>query len=285
MAGIAGLLAGGFSMAVGEYVSVRSQRELLDYQVELQRHQLVHTPEEERSILCGIYETKGLSRAEADLIVGRILADPKRALETFVQEEIGLSKKTMGSPISAGLGSLVAFVIGALVPLVPYLLIPMVLAFPPAQSHRVRERKSSTCCPRRSPRSSRFLHAERTRSQVPQLAADLAAATRGHDPQELSVVRLAAISPVGAGPARRPRAIPTQTTIPATTIARATMPVTSSPMSPSIPPALKTFSASEVKPDQRLTSCHRARERLTDPSFAGPPATMRTGGSHSLSPA
>lgn len=130
VAGIAGLLAGGFSMAVGEYVSVRSQRELLDYQVELQRYQLVHTPEEERSILSGIYQTKGLSGAEADLIVDRILGDPERALETFVREEIGLSKDTMGSPISAGLGSLLAFAIGASVPLVPYLLMPVVPAFP-----------------------------------------------------------------------------------------------------------------------------------------------------------
>src|SRR5664279_608199 len=56
VAGVAGLLAGGFSMAVGEYVSVRSQRELLDYQIELQRHQLHNTPEQERAILIEIYE-------------------------------------------------------------------------------------------------------------------------------------------------------------------------------------------------------------------------------------
>jgi hypothetical protein len=62
IAGVAGLLAGGFSMAVGEYVSVRSQRELLDYQIELQRHQLHNTPEQERDILREIYEAKGLSR-------------------------------------------------------------------------------------------------------------------------------------------------------------------------------------------------------------------------------
>src|SRR5664280_1579313 len=66
IAGIAGLLAGGFSMAVGEYISVRSQREMLDYQIELQRHQLDHTPEEESKILRTIYESKGLSQAEAD---------------------------------------------------------------------------------------------------------------------------------------------------------------------------------------------------------------------------
>ena len=90
IAGVAGLLAGGFSMAVGEYVSVRSQRELLDYQIELQRHQLHHTPEQERGILREIYEAKGLSGAESDLIVSRIMRDPERAVDTFVREEIGL---------------------------------------------------------------------------------------------------------------------------------------------------------------------------------------------------
>jgi VIT1/CCC1 family predicted Fe2+/Mn2+ transporter len=123
IAGIAGLLAGGFSMAVGEYVSVRSQRELLEYQIDLQRHQLHHTPEQEHDILCEIYEAKGLSRAEAELIVKRIMNDPERAIDTFVREEIGLSAETMGSPVAAGLGSLCAFAVGAMVPLLPFLIL------------------------------------------------------------------------------------------------------------------------------------------------------------------
>ncbi|MFI5259892.1 MAG: VIT1/CCC1 transporter family protein [Candidatus Limnocylindrales bacterium] len=129
IAGVAGLLAGGFSMAVGEYVSVRSQRELLDYQIELQRHQLHHTPEQERQILREIYEAKGLSSAEADLIVKRIMNDPERAIDTFVREEIGLSAETMGSPTAAGLGSLCAFALGAFVPLLPFLLLNGASAF------------------------------------------------------------------------------------------------------------------------------------------------------------
>ena len=123
IAGVAGLLAGGFSMAVGEYVSVRSQRELLEYQIELQRHQLDHTPEQERDILREIYEAKGLSRPAANLIVERIMRDPERAIDTFVREEIGLSAETMGSPVAAGLGSLGAFAMGAMVPLVPFLIL------------------------------------------------------------------------------------------------------------------------------------------------------------------
>jgi vacuolar iron transporter family protein len=129
VAGVAGLLAGGFSMAVGEYVSVRSQRELLDYQIELQRHQLHHTPEQERDILREIYEAKGLARVEAELIVQRIMRDPERAIDTFVREEIGLSAETMGSPVAAGLGSLSAFAIGAFVPLLPFLVLTGAPAF------------------------------------------------------------------------------------------------------------------------------------------------------------
>jgi len=129
IAGVAGLLAGGFSMAAGEYVSVRSQRELLDYQIELQRHQLHHTPEQERGILREIYEAKGLSGAEADLIVSRIMRDPERAIDTFVREEIGLSAETMGSPVAAGFGSLCAFAVGAFVPLLPFLIFAGAAAF------------------------------------------------------------------------------------------------------------------------------------------------------------
>jgi VIT1/CCC1 family predicted Fe2+/Mn2+ transporter len=122
IAGVAGLLAGGFSMAVGEYISVQSQRELLDYQIDLQRHQLHHTPQQEHDILREIYEAKGLSRSESELIVQKIMRDPERAIDTFVREEIGLSAETMGSPVAAGLGSLSAFSIGAVIPLLPFLL-------------------------------------------------------------------------------------------------------------------------------------------------------------------
>jgi VIT1/CCC1 family predicted Fe2+/Mn2+ transporter len=123
IAGVAGLLAGGFSMAVGEYISVQSQREMLNYQIDLQRHQLHHTPKQERAILHEIYTAKGLSDAEADLIVKRIMKDPEKAIDTFVREEIGLSAATMGSPIAAGLGSMSAFSVGAIVPLLPFLLL------------------------------------------------------------------------------------------------------------------------------------------------------------------
>ena len=129
IAGIAGLLAGAFSMAVGEYISVRSQREVLDYQVSLQGAQLRDDPAAEAEILKAIYLTRGLSEAEADLIVARVMEDHGRALDTFVREEIGLSEATMGSPTAAAGSSFAAFSIGAIVPVIPYLLFAGMVAF------------------------------------------------------------------------------------------------------------------------------------------------------------
>ncbi len=129
IAGIAGLLAGAFSMAVGEYISVRSQREVLDYQVRLERAQLHQDPTAEAEILRDIYRSRGLSGGEADLIVTRIMADHDLAVETFVREEIGLSEQTMGSPFAAGGSSFLAFSLGAVVPVIPYLIATGAAAF------------------------------------------------------------------------------------------------------------------------------------------------------------
>jgi vacuolar iron transporter family protein len=122
LAGIAGLLAGAFSMAVGEYISVQSQRELLEYQIEFQRKQLEETPEQEHEILIGIYVGRGFSRDEARQIADRMFADPARALDALVREEIGLDPRVIGSPWGAAVGSFLAFTLGAIIPVVPYLL-------------------------------------------------------------------------------------------------------------------------------------------------------------------
>jgi vacuolar iron transporter family protein len=129
IAGVAGLLAGAFSMAVGEFISVRSQREVLDYQVGLQRRQLTEDPAAEAAILRDIYMARGLSRPEADLVVTRLMANHELAVDTFVREEIGLSESTMGSPLSAAGSSFLAFSIGAMVPVIPYVIFAGALAF------------------------------------------------------------------------------------------------------------------------------------------------------------
>jgi VIT1/CCC1 family predicted Fe2+/Mn2+ transporter len=129
LAGIAGLLAGAFSMGVGEYISVQSQRELLDFQVAFQRHQLREVPEQERRILADIYRDRGLTEDEADHFTKRLFADPENAVRLLIFEEVGLDERSIGSPISAGVSSFLAFTLGAAIPLVPYLLSGGGLAF------------------------------------------------------------------------------------------------------------------------------------------------------------
>ena len=98
LAGIAGLLAGAFSMAAGEYVSMQSQRELFERQIALEREELQAMPEEEEDELAGVYRAKGFSPAEAATIAARMFRDPEQALDTLVREELGLDPDELGSP-------------------------------------------------------------------------------------------------------------------------------------------------------------------------------------------
>jgi VIT1/CCC1 family predicted Fe2+/Mn2+ transporter len=121
LSGIAGLLAGAFSMAAGEYISVRSQVEVLERQIALERAELEAAPEQELEELVAIYHAKGLPEDDARRFAEHIFADPEVALQTLVREELGLDQNGMGSPWSAAAGSFLAFTAGAIVPVIPYL--------------------------------------------------------------------------------------------------------------------------------------------------------------------
>lgn len=121
LAGVAGLLAGAFSMAAGEYVSMQSQRELFERQIALERAELEAMPEEEEAEMAALYRAKGFEEHEAAAIAKRLFEDPERALDTLVREELGLDPDELGSPIGAAVGSFVAFAVGAAIPVVPYL--------------------------------------------------------------------------------------------------------------------------------------------------------------------
>jgi VIT1/CCC1 family predicted Fe2+/Mn2+ transporter len=121
LAGIAGLLAGAFSMAAGEYVSMQSQRELYERQIALERAEMEAMPEEEEAELAGVYRSKGFPEEEAARIAHRIFQDRETALNTLIREELGLDPDELGSPWGAAAGSFVAFAVGAVVPVLPYL--------------------------------------------------------------------------------------------------------------------------------------------------------------------
>jgi VIT1/CCC1 family predicted Fe2+/Mn2+ transporter len=129
LAGIAGLLAGAFSMAAGEYISMQSQRELFERQIALERAELEAMPEEEEAEMAALYRAKGFRDDEAKAIAHRLFEDPERALEQLIREELGLDPDELGSPLGAAFGSFVAFALGAFVPVVPYLLGGDVVAF------------------------------------------------------------------------------------------------------------------------------------------------------------
>lgn len=120
LTGIAGMLAGAFSMAAGEYVSVRSQREMYEYQIALERAELAEYPEEEAEELALIFEARGMSEADARSHAQALIADPNVALDTLTREELGLNPGELGSPWGAALSSLFSFVAGSALPLLPF---------------------------------------------------------------------------------------------------------------------------------------------------------------------
>jgi VIT1/CCC1 family predicted Fe2+/Mn2+ transporter len=121
LAGFAGLAAGAFSMAVGEYTSVASQRDLLRRQIVLESRELAEAPEEEEAELAQLLREKGLSEGQAGETARQIMQNPESALDTLVREELGLDPEDLGSPVRAALSSFLTFAVGALVPLVPML--------------------------------------------------------------------------------------------------------------------------------------------------------------------
>jgi len=122
LAGVAGLMAGAFSMAAGEYISVRSQREVFEQQIALEKQELESSPEEEEEELSLIYQAKGIPEEEAARLARRIIKNPRTAIDTLIREELGLDPSHLGSPRTAAASSFLAFVTGAFVPVLPYLL-------------------------------------------------------------------------------------------------------------------------------------------------------------------
>jgi VIT1/CCC1 family predicted Fe2+/Mn2+ transporter len=121
LTGVAGMCAGAFAMASGEYVSVRSQREFFEHQIGLERDELEQYPEAEAQELALIYAAKGLPAADAQRLAAQIVADPEHALDTLAREELGLNPDELGSPWGAAISSFLSFAAGALLPLAPFI--------------------------------------------------------------------------------------------------------------------------------------------------------------------
>jgi VIT1/CCC1 family predicted Fe2+/Mn2+ transporter len=120
--GVAGLLAGAFSMAVGEWTSVDSQRELVRTEIAKEQRELVRRPAAEQAELAALFVSRGLPRALAKQVAHELSQDPELAWRIHVREELGVDPDNLPSPYVAAGSSLVSFSAGALVPLLPYLL-------------------------------------------------------------------------------------------------------------------------------------------------------------------
>jgi VIT1/CCC1 family predicted Fe2+/Mn2+ transporter len=122
LAGLAGLVGGAFSMATGEYVSVQSQNESTQAELEVERHELKHNAAAEQAELAQMYVARGVDAALAKEVAAQLSRDPDQALQIHAQEELGIDPDQLPSPVTAAVSSLVAFSVGAFIPLLPYLL-------------------------------------------------------------------------------------------------------------------------------------------------------------------
>ena len=120
LTGIAGLVAGAWSMAAGEFVSMRAQSELLERELEMERRELARHPVREQRELARIYESRGVEADAASDMAGQMMSDPEMALETHAREELGIDPESLGSPVAAALSSFVSFALGAVIPLLPW---------------------------------------------------------------------------------------------------------------------------------------------------------------------
>ncbi len=122
IAGLAGLAAGAFSMAAGEYTSVASQRELVLAELDVERRELRQHPDAELAELAEVYVSRGVEPELAHEVARQLSVDPDQALELHAREELGVAPDDLPSPPLAAAASFAAFALGALLPVLPYLL-------------------------------------------------------------------------------------------------------------------------------------------------------------------
>jgi len=124
LTGIAGLLAGAISMALGEWLSVQSSRELNQRQIEIETEELEASPEEEKKELVLLYQAKGMNIVEAQKLADKAFENPQTAIDAIIEEELGIDKEELGgSAWEAATASFVLFAIGAIIPLYPFMLL------------------------------------------------------------------------------------------------------------------------------------------------------------------
>jgi VIT1/CCC1 family predicted Fe2+/Mn2+ transporter len=122
LAGLAGLVAGAFSMAAGEYISVASQSELAAAEIAIERREILRNPTAEVNELAQLYMARGVDPDLAAKVAEQLSRDPDEALEIHAREELGVDPENLPSPVLAAVSSFGSFAVGAMLPVLPYLL-------------------------------------------------------------------------------------------------------------------------------------------------------------------
>ncbi len=128
LAGLAGMIGGACSMAAGEYISMKAQKELFEKEIEKERHEIKTSPEAEKRELILIFQKRGIELPLATELANETMKTPEQALETHVREELGLDPDSLGSPTQAAAASFVSFAIGAILPVVPWFFVGGMIA-------------------------------------------------------------------------------------------------------------------------------------------------------------
>jgi vacuolar iron transporter family protein len=121
LAGVAGAIAGGISMAAGEWISVSAQNELIERELTVERHELLHNAAAETEELAEMYEADGMTPEDARRVSADVMREPDRALTVHARAELGVDPARLASPMQAAISSIVAFLFGALLPVIPWL--------------------------------------------------------------------------------------------------------------------------------------------------------------------
>ena len=186
LTGVAGMCAGAFAMAAGEYVSVRSQRELFEYQIGLERDELDAVPGSRSAGAGADLRRQGAAAArKRTRLAQQIVADPEHALDTLAREELGLNPDELGSPWGAAISSFLSFAAGALLPLVPFIVATGPRALPIAIGVTGVALFASARCFRSSPAATRSSRARacsrsaRSPAASPSVVGRLAGVTLG----------------------------------------------------------------------------------------------------------
>ncbi|HEY0752814.1 MAG TPA: VIT1/CCC1 transporter family protein [Ktedonobacteraceae bacterium] len=120
ISGLAGMLASALSMGSGAYLATKSQREIYEAEIERERGEIEKDPDEEREELSLMYQLKGFSESEADLLATRLSEKPEQFLRTLAHEELGLSEASFPNPWTSALSAMTSTAIGAFIPIIPF---------------------------------------------------------------------------------------------------------------------------------------------------------------------